>query len=291
MDPTALLGYSQRQRDAYGLTRFRIADPHWWVSGEARNGTQRWIPAALVFSPFADWPSWAHPGYASSNGAAAHQDRDESQTRAWLELNERDAFLRMYMSRRPPARLDPDILPGGLRQLLSALTGPNFDDAAVFIQMTSSLGIVTHGCLVRHAGRVVVGASAQTNAHAALCKAAAEVAMQLHFPLGNSPIAVADVRTPEDHSRLYATPEACARVAWMFDGDVNGTPVDNTADLEPLLADAAFYTVEADSLFVSRAIDTRIVQMVFGYDVLPEENETLRQCSEDAWDTFPHPFA
>jgi hypothetical protein len=49
-----------------------------------------------VFAPFPDIPQWAHWGVQTSNGAAFHPNLDQAIDAAWLELVERDAFLRTW---------------------------------------------------------------------------------------------------------------------------------------------------------------------------------------------------
>ena len=92
-DPRRIIAFSSAQRNRLSLSEFDAKIPEWWVSGQCQNGPI-WIPAALVFYPFAQTPAWLTTFAVSSNGVAAYKTADGALRRAWLELVERDAFQR-----------------------------------------------------------------------------------------------------------------------------------------------------------------------------------------------------
>jgi YcaO cyclodehydratase, ATP-ad Mg2+-binding len=112
LDPSEMVSYTAPQRQRLGLSTFSPEDEAWWVRGESLDHREcrTWIPAAMVFAPFPEVPGWANGGIQSSNGAAYHPDRAEAIRRAWLELVERDAFLRAWRQAQSPQGIPPSSL-------------------------------------------------------------------------------------------------------------------------------------------------------------------------------------
>ena len=88
------------------------------LAGESSDGPV-WIPATLVYYPFAAPPPWLAPIAVSSSGMAAYPTAQGTLRRAWLELVERDAYQRARLTGKvnPPPRIDAPGLPDEARDM------------------------------------------------------------------------------------------------------------------------------------------------------------------------------
>ena len=91
------------------LVRWRPDMPTYWVEAKSlHTGQRRYVPAALVYTPFRDDDPRRLPliAVAVSTGQACHQDRTKALLSGLCEAIERDAFMITWMRRIPPQRLD-----------------------------------------------------------------------------------------------------------------------------------------------------------------------------------------
>lgn len=91
------------------LVRWRPDMPIYWVEARSlHSGERRYVPAALVYTPFRDDDPRRLPliAVAVSTGQACHRDRDTALLSGLCEAIERDAFMLTWMRRIPPQRID-----------------------------------------------------------------------------------------------------------------------------------------------------------------------------------------
>lgn len=293
--PSEVLKYSQHQRDAFHLTDYADDEEEWWVRGAWGNGRDVYIPAALVFCPFPDSPPWLGPGFTSSNGVAAHTSQASARRAAWLELNERDAVMRMFLSMTPPDRITSKALSSPAQQILQHLASAFAIQELAVVSMYSSLGVPAVACLAYQKDRFMIGASCKPDPDAAIIKSLSEILLQAKFPFGNETPDWKDIATPEDHGRAYANTEMRNSMLWALDGAV---VVDMPAIPSPVLdlqKGAIYYDwpdLGSYDFVISRAIDTRLLPLTFGQRTLPEMLPTVRRITEKSRHrlTIPHPF-
>ena len=293
LHPKEIAAYSGAQRLRRGLSLFDPNEPEWWVQGDGPAG-RIWIPAALVFCPFTGDESWLAPGFSSSNGSAAHLSVDEVRKKAFLELVERDAFMRTYLSGQPPKAIRTDSLSDQTRILDDSIRG-ECDDSGTFV-MKSTLGITVVGHAAWLNGRVCIGASADSNLDSAAQKAMAEVLVQLRFPFEKSELDSVQVQTPEDHARLYTNAAISQSIHWIIEGDrindVSPTPSKAIADAQK---GAYFFVKAIGEWYVCRCLDPRIIHLTFGYDNELLDHPAVKSAMRDNCSLtdplFPHPFA
>jgi hypothetical protein len=294
LTPDQLLPYSHRQRQQYGVASFNALTPDWWVSGAAGTGWPTWMPACVVYCPFGHDPEWILPGYSSSNGAAAHTSVSMARQAGWLELNERDAFLRTFLSRDAPPRCSSDAIPSDLHSLMVyAQTEYALTDIQL-VRMRSSLGLEVIGCVASTSTRFAIGASCKLTQPEAMEKAITEVVLQFRHPFGSQATEPKDVTTPEDHARLYSTAHMADTMRWMFQGhveDICGSKM-SADEVETLMCGGYFFDKTApDGLYVSKALDPRLIPMTFGFDTLPEDHPPVRNVLAGSRRLLiPHPF-
>lgn len=91
------------------LVRWRSDLPTYWVEAKSlHTGERRYVPAALVYTPFrSDNPRQLPPiAVAVSTGQACHRDTTTALLSGLCEAVERDAFMVTWMRRIPPQRID-----------------------------------------------------------------------------------------------------------------------------------------------------------------------------------------
>ena len=293
LHPGLVAAYAPQQRVRLGLESFDTDAPEWWVRGDGPQGPA-WLPAALVFCPFTGQEQWLAPGYSSSNGAAAHPTSRGARIRAFLELIERDAFMRCYVAGTPPPSLNLNSLSTRVGSLHAAIRRET-DRCGAFI-LTSTLGIGAVGFAAWLDGRVCIGASVGPDINATAWKAMTEALVQLRHPLSEPLHDPTLVRTPEDHGRLYSSTSASSTVRWLLDGERSTMlPTLNSSQLAAALRPAYFHVRRVNNWHIARCIDPRLIQLTFGYDneLLAHRALSAARARNDSLTDplFPHPFA
>ncbi len=292
LDPRRIVAYGPHQHVRLGIKPFDPSHPEWWVRGE-RHGSSVWLPAALVFCPFDTGEAWLAPGYSSSNGGAAHTSPHAARLHAWLELVERDAFMRTYLSAIPPPRLAISMLPPSVQELHNHVQA--IADEAALLLLESSVEVrAVLACAWRN-GRLCLGASAHPDLSAAAEKALTEVVVQVTTPLDLRSMVASDVRTPEDHGRLYADPKMSRRMLWLLDGDeLDRHHLAAEVPITESSLEAFSYVRRVGNWFVARALDPRLLVLTFGWDneLLghPAARAMLQSDAGDRSPLIPHPF-
>lgn len=113
---------AQYARQGFPYVRYVPGSVQPWARGAwLHSGAPVWLPAISTYLSMTVEP-WQFLSQGTSNGLAAHTDRDEATLRAVLELVERDAFLAAWMTGRAGTRIQlDDSLDPALRAVLDAL--------------------------------------------------------------------------------------------------------------------------------------------------------------------------
>lgn len=301
---TALVDELLYRDEEYGTAgfRFRPYDPRatqdWAVASSLVSEEQRAVPASLVGRARLGATSLVD---ATSNGYAAHTDRDRAIDGALLELIERDALL-----------LDAYAPLGEIIRLVDG--GP--ERSSTFL-VTQDIELpVVIALSTRKDGALCVGSAAATTLDAAVSRAHAELAVAL---AGSAPrrveCALDDPRKrfePDDHmaaldgaagSKLLAAMNARSRplpCSTIRDRWPHGQPARATIlralaaiGLEPWIADRSLPAIFGEGWHVVRALVPGLVELSWGlpYRRLASRRITARLAAGARLTNSPHPIA
>jgi hypothetical protein len=275
LDPRHVIAYSAAQRRRLGLSEFDAENPEWWVPGQSHDGPV-WIPAALIYCPFAALPSWLAPYAVSSSGMAAYPTAPGALRRAWLELVERDAYQRARLTGavNPPPRLRASGLPDEARYMVAFLAR----HAKVTLLLLPSPAEIPVVLVRADTDRgIASGAAAAIDIGQAASKAATEACLQVISPILHE-ITPESVQTPLDHGALYNMPGWREELDWMLCGTiVDPAEVSASPATEPGPR-ACWYELSPrlSGLHVMRVIDPDLIPLTFGYDADPAGREDVR---------------
>jgi hypothetical protein len=275
LDPRQVIAYSAAQRHRLGLSEFDAEVPEWWVPGESHDGPV-WIPAALVYYPFAAAPPWLAPIAVSSNGVAAYPTAPGALRRAWLELVERDAYQRARLTGKvnPPPRIRSSGLPDEARDMVDFLAR----HAKVTILLLPSPAEIPVVLVRADTDRgIASGAAAATDIGQAAVKAATEAYLQVISPILHE-ITPESVQTPLDHGALYNMPGWREELDWMLRGIVVDPAEVCASPAAGPGPRACWYELSPrlSGLHVMRVIDPDLIPLTFGYDSDPAGREDVR---------------
>jgi thiazole/oxazole-forming peptide maturase SagD family component len=154
VDPRELVAYSARQyrSAAFPFRPFAKDERYLWTPAtDCDTDATVWMLAECVHALHALPAQFQATAYTntSTSGVAAGVDLDEALQRATLELCERDAFCRAWLSGGAPAAIDAASLPSALSSRLNALRAQGLE--------TTLLDLSTPWCVViaafgQHAG-------------------------------------------------------------------------------------------------------------------------------------------
>jgi ribosomal protein S12 methylthiotransferase accessory factor len=279
-----LVRFSERQYARAGApARFDPERPIAWAPARSAGGAARWVPASLVFTPYAEPQPGRRIGDATTSGVAADARAEVAARRALLELVERDAFMWTWLQRLSRPSIATGSLPGPLRRAVAQVAGAGrtvrFVDLTLDtkpVVLCAVLGPTGHG-LGTAAGDAPTAAAARAFAEA--------VAGWTADPEpGRLPAAEA-VRLPLDHRRWYGSPERREHAGFLWGGadeigldevEWDERPVaEAVAGVgEPLLV--ALGAAGRGPLRVVRALVPGLVPLTFGHDAEPLGMPRLR---------------
>lgn len=291
--------------DDYALEgfRFRPYEPgavqDWTVASSLLSGVERAVPASVVGRARVGETALAD---VTSNGYAAHHDRDRAIHGALLELVERDAILLdAYAPLSEIVRLDDAGGPPGCSTFLVT------QDVDLPVVLALKIG---------ENGALRAGSAAATTLEAAVARAHAELAVALE---GNAPErparALDEVRSryePDDHlatlrgavasatlaatlARSRSLPCSAVRDRWPDGAPPRVTIVHalTAVGLEPWIADRSLPAVFGEGWHVVRALVPGLVELSWGlpYRRLRSRRIAARLAAGVRLSTSPHPIA
>lgn len=316
LDPRRLIRYAPEQfkRRDPDLRPFDEQAPCGWVTGQRLDtGRPVQVLAEQVYA--APALAQAFPGSlcgytrCSTSGCAGHTEPGRAREAAILELVERDAFMRAWLTQQPGLAISLRSLPGDLARRAKALQEAG---CTLALQVLPSPWAIVALACAQHDERhfTSAGAAARMTLHEALDSAMEEMEslafFRLHTP--DAPrIAPREVRSPRDHGALYATARHYRRAdAVLHAPSTRGfaalARADATAGASALqrLLDAGREIIMVDitaphstiddgrtAVTVLRALVPGLVPISFGYG-----REPLGCLAHvDRRGRFPHPFA
>lgn len=276
MSPEAVRPVSDEQleRSPY-LEKFDPHKPIQWIHARYANGEAVYVPIDLVFYPIGvSEIGRSLVADVDSSGMAAHVDVQVAAEKALLELLERDALMKAWMSKQPPSKIEVASLPvfhqkraefwRSLGKTYEVLDFGHDDVAIVGVVIRSENGDYPF---------MVCGASASANSfEAALRKASQEaelgMAEYVTAPQKASKLRPEEVHSPADHANFYAYDDYRSEIEWLWSGptkaraDAISGRKDILRDYNPVIVRL---TKDDDPLQVVRVIAPALVPISFGY--------------------------
>jgi ribosomal protein S12 methylthiotransferase accessory factor len=314
LDPRSVIRYvdAQYRSAGFGLVPFSEQAICGWAEGRALGtGRRTKVLAEQVYTSTSlkEMVPGAFARYTESNssGCAAHVDEALALEYALFELVERDAYLRSWLLQRPGIALMPRSLPAELRQRIKVLEALG---CRVSLQQLPSPWAPVCVAYAQHDSRhfTVVGAGARATVLDAAVAAMDEMETLAYVNL-NEPrlqrLRPKDVKTPADHTLLYASPQYFRRADAVIEpaGAVSlgkaARASDSSMPLVQRLLDAGREVVVVNiappastidqgrtPVAVVRALVPGLLPMSFGHG-----REPLGSIEHfDPRGKFPHPF-
>jgi ribosomal protein S12 methylthiotransferase accessory factor len=316
IDPRELCLYSDEQfaNADFPFARFEPEQLLDWVEAKWLDcAAPVWVPALTTFYNYRA-PAQEQFCQVTSNGLAAGSSLADANTRAFLELMERDAFMMTWLCRKPAHQIDP----GGsdantlelMRQLMEKGTDPQFflvpSEGPLFCVLAVAFGD----------GENWPGAAVALSAHFsfsdALRKAALElghVAPYIRRLMHEQPQtfdAPEQVTTLLDHALYYVPAPRQAAFEFLRGEKISAAELmerpqsginECLAALKPKGIRIAVADVTSPDLFgqpfrVARALGTKVQPIHFGHRMTRWGNPRLRlQRPEAGFNAWPHPLA
>lgn len=273
--PPGMQGFSgHADGEAPKFAPFRSDGTYRWRKGTTGAGDEQWVPVELVYYPVEASVNCAPLcGSCTSNGVAAGASLSEARTSALYELIERDAFVRSWISQRPPDRFASQ--PRGVRAIVERLrsTGCRVEFLA-FSAIAPTVGVAI---LQEAAPALSYGMATK-----ATWPLAAEKALQeamSHF--GAASIVRGDAAVQERsegplaHALHYHAPEDRRSIDWFFEGDSTAGIPDLMRGWDETHSRTLFVDISSPGtpLKCVRAISGDLRQIWFGNRWKPEDDE------------------
>lgn len=275
LHPVELMPLTPQQlEDLPHIAEFHKDQAIQWIRAYYKNGGSVLVPIDLVFYPI-DENAIGRKIVAdvTSSGMAAHPSLEEATERATLELIERDATMRLWFNKKTPNRIDANILPDyiGRRAQFWHEHG-----RAVDILDLSTNGVAISHVIIRSEDSefpfFVSGAAASSGSYEVACEKALQEAENLFMGAINSRgidrIKPEDVKTPEDHGRLYYYEDYKDKIEWLWRGPLvkQISDTDRSASVidkyNPLVVKL---TQDNEYLQVVRVLCPMLVPISFGF--------------------------
>ena len=293
-DPTEYLRYRKEQLTDRSIQIFDPTEDNWWVQGKRLDGRDEkvWIPAALVFAPFTQIPSWTTVGVQNSSGAAFHPISTTARELGWRELVERDAFLRVWRGGRPIVVIEEEGRSARAKSILNALRDTSRDTRLLVGRVqsrASNLGVpvvIAYGPAVGICIGSCAGSGPEALEHAAL-----ECFAQSVMRPSASIVDPDDVLTASDHAAFFCHEDRYR----LADGLL--TVGRSAIHASPALIDChGAFVVELElphgvQGHAVRVIDSRLLPLTFGHGNEPLGSLAAAFEGSEFGDwSWPHPF-
>ena len=220
-----------------------------------------------------------HPYVKNSCGVAAHFSKRNAKEKAMYELVERDAVMYCWEEKEAPKRFTPTSTHALIRKDAWAMEGREVTFMRPVSPNAPKVPVVLVTITSENYPYFVCGAAAGTNISEIENKALMEAESILLYYLANPEQEKApklkDIKTPEDHGKLYRlSKKAAGRIAWLTAGEFIDLDEDTKYLSEPTRVfseteknlDVKFNTVETldNGLVVIQATSSKLAEMTFG---------------------------
>lgn len=287
-----------------GRNLFQDSEVIQWKRGyRFSTGETILIPVEMVYYPVKAGIIGREPFYrTSSNGVAAHTEREEAILSGVLELVERDALMVHWFSKKPVRSISHKLIPPSISGRHSMFTKSGVEIKFLDISLDTVHVIL---CLFRSDdGRpyLASGAAAALSLEGAMIKAynEAEFMFLSWRNMRYGPIDPKDVASVKDHGRVYIDPSYHEELQWLLGAEERVG--ESRADLTPeqLLQDVDPYVVEIAKpsdevpLWVVRVISESLLPIHFGLGNEHDPGKRLKELglrNQRSFPSFPHFFS
>jgi thiazole/oxazole-forming peptide maturase SagD family component len=268
-----------------------------WVIGHNLSGEKLFIPVDCVFYPLNEAVLGRKPClYASSNGAAAHFDRNKAVQNGLMELIERDAIMVHWfgglMPKALPIKNASDMVLHRVRHW------QNKGWQVKFINYTLDSVPVVGVFIWSEANfpHLATGGAAAFTFETAIEKAFNEAEYMLLSWMDTEVerITKQKVVTPNDHGILYFNPEHFNEIKEYLDAGIEEVDMSSNSDLnslfEPIVVDLHNPT-SSSQLWAVQVLSTKLMPINFGYGYEAYKHPRIQslglQWSRE-YPSFPH---
>ena len=273
VNPNEYVPFTEEQIERLGFLRFSPGENWEWVLGRTFNGQEIAVPVDMVFYPFFAERAFGRRNCysAHSSGVAAHTSFEEAKRRSLLELVERDAIIRNWLSKSVPNMVHLSLLPNHWRERARHWSNQGWEIRIVdFSHFGLAVVCVFAISIGGERPYVAHGSSASDRSFdEAISKAfhEMEVTMAVNRGRRRNRVAIQDVDSPEDHGALYHYPDYKYELEYLFSGVyVEGIPDVGCDDLFGQFKSVFVSLTEEEApLHVVRALSSELVPINFGY--------------------------
>lgn len=303
VNPNTLMHLDEDQLTGAGLCVFTDNSPARWVPGiEYPSGRNIELLADLCLYPFHDREGGGPYFWASSSGMAAHRTRERAITKAFLELVERDAFMRVWLSRKSPPHIPLKMVPTEITTQAQTIRGLGFSTELLNITQKAIPSVLA----IIHRNKspaLCCGCASRLSLHGACLAAYHEAETSLFGALREDRKdlcgSARGVHLPEHHGELYYNPSNLHHAEFLWSScKYRATPdiqalsnyQDNLDKLMKLAGVSTAYIVDYPcphpNISVVRLDSPELTPVTFGYGLEPRVNGIVHRKF-----SFPHPFA
>jgi len=274
LDPRLVVPYSSNQFKI--LQNIEPFDPDReidWVIGTRQNtGKEIWVPRELVYYGKKKNLEKGKPCYrASSNGVAAHFDKNIAIDSAMYELIERDAFSVMWYSKRPVPSVPHRLLPNGLKNRISCWKKLGFNVTLLDLTLDGPPVVMVLIWSEDKTPALCSGASCRPLFLDAANRAFDEaefMAMSWQHRRPRRDMKMTDIKIPDDHGYFYVDSKNLKYVRWLLEATdkavIRKDFKDSLDCFDPVVVDITPKEFEC-GLKVIRVLSDKLIPINFGY--------------------------
>lgn len=253
------------------MEKFNVDKTIEWLQARKADGQAVFVPIDVVYYPLNIDRKLVSE--ADSSGVAAHFDKDEAVRRGLLELLERDAIMRLWMSKQSPEQISWDIFPEYFKKRnsyweklgrITSVLDLSHDGVAIVI-------VISRSAQEDYPYFVCGAAASDSSLEEALDKAYQEAEGLLVGALERNDsenLIAQEIESPREHGNFYHDPMNKTYIEWLWQGGEKRELPDidmkcNIVDkYNPIIVEL---TQDVAPLHVVRVICPELVPISFGF--------------------------
>lgn len=305
LDPRQLVPLQPFAYERYGLKEFDPNADWQWVRGIRHNSKEPvMVPVEMAFYPLSESQLGRPLCFSStSNGVAAHTDRQIASEKALLELIERDAISVMWYAQREVSSLPVSMLSDDIRFRMRHWIKKGWQVKFLNLMQDSVPCVIAMIYSKTRYPSFVAGAAANFDWNVAIMKAwdeAETFLLNWRNRKRVKPIVPEQVLSVLDHGIMYFIGEHLGQLQWLIDAEeAKPSPLifregsDLLKHFNPVLLDLN-PAEPSYGLKVVRAISERLLPINFGYGNEHVGHRRLNDLGLEwarKYPSFPHFFA